>query len=129
MIRRLAPRRLGEDEEATVVEHLTELRHRVFIVLFSIVPAFAVCFYFHVDLITWLSKPLPDDTKLVTFGVVEPFTTAVKVSALAALAIVLPILVWQIWGFLRFNLTVRRGDLASGLMLRSTCGWTRAVTG
>ena len=26
MIRRLAPRRLGTDEEATVVEHLTELR-------------------------------------------------------------------------------------------------------
>ena len=28
MIRRLLPRRLGTDEEATVVEHLTELRHR-----------------------------------------------------------------------------------------------------
>ena len=31
---------------------------------------------------------------------VEPFTTAVKVSGFAAIAIVLPILVWQVWGFL-----------------------------
>ena len=40
MIRRLAPRRLGTDEEATVVEHLTELRHRLLIVVGAIVPAF-----------------------------------------------------------------------------------------
>jgi len=100
MIRRLAPRRLGTDEEATVVEHLSELRHRIFIVLAAVVPAFLVCFAFHTHLIEWLKAPLPNDKTLVTLGVVEPFTTAVKVSALAAIAIVLPILVWQAWGFL-----------------------------
>ena len=100
MIRRLAPRRLGTDEEATVVEHLTELRHRLLIVVFAIVPAFAVTFYFHTTLIEWLKRPLPADKTLVTLGVVEPFTTAVKVSGLAAIAIILPILVWQVWGFL-----------------------------
>ena len=31
----------------------------------------------------WLTGPLPDDRKLVTLGVTEPFTTAVKVSLLA----------------------------------------------
>ena len=51
-------------------------------------------------LIEWLKAPLPADKTLVTLGVVEPFTTAVKVSGLAAIAIVLPILVWQAWGFL-----------------------------
>ena len=100
MIRRLAPRRLGTDEEATVVEHLTELRHRLLIAIFAIVPAFLVCFYFHTQLIELLKRPLPPDKTLVTLGVVEPFTTAVKVSGLAAIAIVLPILVWQVWGFL-----------------------------
>jgi sec-independent protein translocase protein TatC len=100
MIRRLAPRRLGTDEEATVVEHLSELRHRLFIVLAAVIPAFLLCFAFHSQLIEWLKRPLPADKTLVTLGVVEPFTTAVKVSAIAALAIVLPILVWQVWGFL-----------------------------
>ena len=98
--RRLVPRRLGADEEATVVEHLSELRHRLFIVLGAIIPAFLVCFAFHTQLIEWLKGPLPPDKTLVTLGVVEPFTTAVKVSAIAAFAIVLPIFVWQVWGFL-----------------------------
>src|SRR5580765_1395963 len=100
MIRRLAPRRLGTDEEATVVEHLTELRHRIFIVLGALVPAFLLAFAFHTTLIEWLKRPLPADKTLVTLGVVEPFTTAVKVSGMAAIAIVLPILIWQAWGFL-----------------------------
>ena len=100
MIRRLAPRRLGTDEEATVVEHLTELRHRLLIAIGAIVPAFLLCFAFHTTLIEWLMRPLPDDKTLVTLGVTEPFTTAVKVSGLAAIALVLPILIWQVWGFL-----------------------------
>ena len=54
MIRRLAPRRLGTDEEATVVEHLTELRHRLLIVVAAIVPAFLLCFAFHTQLIELL---------------------------------------------------------------------------
>jgi len=100
MIRRLAPRRLGADEEATVVEHLTELRHRLFIIIAAIIPAFLLAFAFHATLITWLERPLPAGKKLVTLGVAEPFTTAVKVSGLAAIAIMLPIVIWQVWGFL-----------------------------
>ena len=100
MFRRLAPRRLGTDEEATVVEHLTELRHRLLIALAAIIPAFLLTFAFHTTLIEWLKRPLPADKTLVTLGVLEPFTTAVKVSGMAAIAIVLPILIWQVWGFL-----------------------------
>src|SRR3954452_24129454 len=120
MIRRLAPRRLGTDEEATVVEHLTELRHRLLIVVFAIIPAFAVTFYFHTTLIEWLSKPLPADKQLVTFGVVEPFTTAVKVSGLAAIAIILPILVWQVWGFLAPAVDVDTQRALRGFIVLST---------
>ena len=100
MIRRLLPRRLRHGEEVTVVEHLSELRHRVFVALLALVPAFAIAFAFHHRLIVWLTKPLPDDKQLVTLGVTEPFTTAVKVSLLAALAIALPLLLWQLWAFL-----------------------------
>ncbi len=100
MFRRLAPRRLGTDEEATVVEHLTELRHRLLIAIAAIIPAFLLTFAFHTTLIEWLKRPLPADKTLVTLGVLEPFTTAVKVSGMAAIAIVLPILIWQVWGFL-----------------------------
>src|SRR5262245_24711322 len=44
--------------------------------------------------------PLPDDKKLVTLGVTEPFTTSVKVSLIAAIALSLPVILWQVWSFL-----------------------------
>jgi sec-independent protein translocase protein TatC len=100
VIRRLLPKRLRFGEEATVVEHLTELRHRLLIAIFAIVPAFVIAFIFHEQLIEWLIRPLPDDKQLVTLGVTEPFTTAVKVSLIAAIAVVLPVLLWQLWAFL-----------------------------
>jgi len=98
-LRRWLPRRLNHGEEATLVEHLEELRGRLIISLFAIVPAFAVAFAFHEDIVRWLTGPLPDDKNLVTFGVTEPFTTSVKVSIIAAIALVLPVLLWQVWAF------------------------------
>ena len=100
MLRRWLPRRLYHGEEATLVEHLDELRSRLIIALIAIAPAFLLTFTFHEQIMEWLTGPLPDDKKLVTLGVTEPFTTSVKVSLLAALAIVLPILLWQAWAFL-----------------------------
>jgi sec-independent protein translocase protein TatC len=47
-----------------------------------------------------LIRPLPDDKRIVTLGVTEPFTTAVKLSFYAALAASFPVLVWQAWSFL-----------------------------
>lgn len=100
MIRRWLPRRLAHGEEATLVEHLDELRARLIVSIVAIVPAFALAFAFHEEIIEWLTGPLPDDRRLVTLGVSEPFTTSVKVSFIAAIAVVLPVILWQIWSFL-----------------------------
>ena len=98
-MRRWLPRRLEHGEEATLVEHLDELRTRIIISLVALVPAFALTFYFHEQIMEWLTVPLPNDKQLVTFGVTEPFTTSVKVSLIAAVALVLPVLLWQTWAF------------------------------
>ena len=94
------PRRLQHGEEATLVEHLGELRTRILISLVAIVPVFIVAFVFRDTLIDVLTRPLPDDKKLITLGVTEPFTTAVKVSLAAAFAVTLPLLLYQLWAFL-----------------------------
>ena len=99
-MRRWLPRRLRHGEEATLVEHLDELRARIIVALVAIAPAFTIAFALHTHVIEWLKKPLPDDRQLVTFGVTEPFTTSVKVSMIVALAAVLPVLLWQTWAFL-----------------------------
>ncbi|MFN0154438.1 MAG: twin-arginine translocase subunit TatC [Gaiella sp.] len=109
--RRLIPRRLQHGEEATLTEHLGELRHRMLIGLLAVVPVFAIAFGFHSRLIDLMMRPLPDDKdQLLTLSVTEPFTNAVKVSLFAALAVALPVLLWQIWGFLApaMNSSVQR---------------------
>jgi sec-independent protein translocase protein TatC len=96
---RWLPRRLSHGEEATLVEHLDELRTRLIICLVAIAPAFAVAFFFHEEIMEWLTEPLPDGKQLVTLGVTEPFTTSIKVSLIAAVALAIPVLLWQFWAF------------------------------
>ena len=100
MARRIVPRRLSHDEEATLVEHLTELRHRLIICILAIVPAFAVAYAVHERIIERLMELLPEGTQLVTLGVTEPFFTSFKVSFYVAFALVLPVILWQVWAFL-----------------------------
>ena len=100
MIRRL-PRRLGYGEEATLVEHLDELRTRIFVSLFGVAVTFGVAFAFHGHLLEWLNKPIPADKRdqLTTFGVAEPFLTSFKISLMAGIALAFPLLLWQFWSF------------------------------
>jgi sec-independent protein translocase protein TatC len=98
--RRRLPRRLNHGEEATLVEHLGELRTRLLIALGSVALFVPLTYAFHERLVRWLSRPLPDDKKLVTLGVAEPFTTSVKVALFAAVALALPVLLYQFWSFL-----------------------------
>jgi sec-independent protein translocase protein TatC len=95
------PRRLRHGEEATLVEHLDELRTRIFVSLGALALGFVVAFVFHKHLLHWLNAPLPDDVgKPTTLGVAEPFLTAMKVSLMAGFALALPVVLWQLWSFL-----------------------------
>jgi len=95
------PRRLRHGEEATLVEHLGELRARLLISLAAIfLPALVLFVGFRRPLIELLVQPLPDDKNLVTLGVTEPFFTSLKVCFFAGLAIALPIVLYQLWSFL-----------------------------
>jgi sec-independent protein translocase protein TatC len=95
------PRRLAYGEEATLVEHLEELRTRIFVVLGSVLVGFVVAFVFHHYLLDLLNRPLPNRVgKPVTFGVAEPFMTSMWISLYAGLLLALPVVFWQVWAFL-----------------------------
>jgi sec-independent protein translocase protein TatC len=98
---RLVPRRLAYGEEATLVEHLGELRARIVFSLVAVMVCFSVTYAFRGHILHWLNAPLPDRLqKPVTFGVAEPFITSVWVSFWAGLLLALPIVIWQLWAFL-----------------------------
>jgi sec-independent protein translocase protein TatC len=97
---RPVPRRLGHGEEATLVEHLDELRHRLFIMLGAVLVGVIVAFVFHNHILHWLNAPLPAwIDKPITLSVSEPFMTSLWVSVYAGVLLAMPVILWQIWAF------------------------------
>jgi sec-independent protein translocase protein TatC len=96
------PRRLEHGEEATLVEHLDELRTRIFVCLGALLIGLIVGYVFHDHLIHWLNRPLPEGRvgRPITFGVAEPFLTSFKISLYAGFLLALPVILWQGWSFL-----------------------------
>jgi sec-independent protein translocase protein TatC len=102
---RLRP--VGFEDRLTLVEHLDELRTRIVISAAAFAVAFGLCFWQNDRLLEIANKPLPDDLVPITFGVAEPFTTTVSVSAYAALVIALPVILYQVYAFVLPALTDR----------------------
>ena len=95
------PRRLRHGEEATLVEHLDELRSRIVIALLSIAVTFGIAYAFRVSIIHWLEQPLPVKRRhLITLSPAEPFLTSFTVAFYAGCLGALPIIFWQVWAFL-----------------------------
>jgi len=99
-MRRVIPRRLAPGEEAPLVDHLGELRARLVWCLVAVGLAFILTFAFHDTIIGWLNRPLDEGVKPTTFAVAEPFMTSFMISFWAAVAIALPVILWQLWSFL-----------------------------
>ncbi|HEX6753140.1 MAG TPA: twin-arginine translocase subunit TatC [Solirubrobacterales bacterium] len=88
-------RPVSHEDRLTLVEHLDELRNRVIVCLLVFGVALALCFWQNELLLEIASAPLPDDQKLLTLGVAEPFTTTLTVATYGALILSLPILLYQ----------------------------------
>ena len=113
------PRRLGHAEEATLGEHLEELRGRLFVMLGAIALGTVVAFVFHGHVLDWLNRPLPKEFKPVTLGVAEPFTITITVSIYAGFVLALPFVLWQLWLFFAPAVDPRSERKVLGLALFS----------
>jgi sec-independent protein translocase protein TatC len=114
------PRRLSHGEEATLVEHLEELRTRLLIGLGSVAAFLIPTYIFRKTLIEWLRRPLPDDLELTTLSPAEPFMTSFTVALYAALALAIPFLIWQLWAFLAPALEERSQALIVRMVAAAT---------
>ena len=94
------PRRLDHGEEASLVEHLDELRSRIFVCLGALAVGVVVGFVFHSRLIHWLELTLPANHRnLYTFSPGESFMTSLWISIYFGFIVALPIILWQAWAF------------------------------
>ena len=99
MPRRVRP--VAHDDQLSLVEHLDELRHRLIVCLVVFAVALALCFWQNHILLEIAQSPLPDaHKKLITFGVTEPFTTSLTVSAYGAAILAAPFILWQLYAYI-----------------------------
>lgn len=110
------PRRLRHGEEATLVEHLSELRSRLIVALLAIAAGTAAAYVEHGRLVAALAHALPaEHRKLVTFGVAEPFLTSMWISLYAGLILASPLVLHQLWAFLAPALDERTQRVVAAL--------------
>jgi sec-independent protein translocase protein TatC len=94
------PRRLGHGEEASLVEHLEELRQRLFVCIGAVLIGFIVAYVFHRRLIDLLTHALPANHRhLTTLTIGEPFMTSMWLSLYAGFLVAFPVIIWQAWSF------------------------------
>src|SRR4051795_3877623 len=112
-------RPVGHEDRLSVVEHLDELRTRIIISITAFGVALGLCFWQNHLILRIVNHPLGHAHKPTTFGVAEPFTTTLTVSAYAAILIALPVVLYQLYAFVlpAFSPTERRVALPLLLMV------------
>lgn len=104
---------IGDDNEndpsaMSLIDHLEELRWRIFKALIAIAVGSIIAFVFRVQIIQILTYPLPTqqadvlskDHRLVVTGLMEGFTVYLMISIAVGFIISLPVVLYQIWAFI-----------------------------
>ena len=107
--------------EQTLLQHLGELRRRVFICVVALLVASAASFVFFERLIEILVKPARDlqlgtGGELIYIEVTELLTTAIKVSLVSGLVLASPVILYQVVMFVAPGLTGREKRYLFGFM-------------
>lgn len=88
------------DERMTLVEHLVELRKRLFVAVLGLVAAIIVAAVFNSRIFDLLLRPLPAKLRFITtFSPAEPFMVSVKVWVYAGIILASPLLFYEFWAF------------------------------
>jgi sec-independent protein translocase protein TatC len=121
----LEPQETEQNEMPSMsfLEHLEELRTRIFHALAAVAVGMGLCWWYHERLFGYMQRPimevlkhhgLPD--KLVYMTPVEPFNLYLKISALAGLFVTSPYVLYQVWLFISPGLYRREKKYAFPFM-------------
>ncbi len=99
----------------TLIEHLEELRRRIFYSIFGVIFAFIFTSFYSKEIFRVFALPLkkylPSNTNLVFTKIQEPFTLYLKVSFFSAIILASPFILFQVWKFISPGLYKREKRL------------------
>jgi sec-independent protein translocase protein TatC len=108
----------NDPDAMSLVDHLEELRIRIFKCLISVVIFSVVAFIFRTQIMHFLEGPLPahinpiSGDKLVVTGIGEGFTVYLLLSLVVGTVLSLPALLYQTWAFIAPGLYEREKKYA-----------------
>src|SRR5918995_3067592 len=88
----------------SLVDHLGELRDRLFRVILAVVAGGAVGFYFSETIRNLLLDLIPDGTAQ-TLGPGDGFAITLRISLIVGVILAMPVILYQVWAFVSPGLT------------------------
>jgi len=97
-----APR---EDSVMSLVDHLGELRTRLFRSILAVAVGAVLGFAVSDQAISLLRQPIPSDSPLYFTGLGDAFVIKVKIAIVIGIVLAMPVLLYQVWSFVSPGLT------------------------
>ncbi|KXI29895.1 twin-arginine translocase subunit TatC [Paraglaciecola hydrolytica] len=111
-------------DQNSLIAHLIELRSRVLKAVSSVFVVFLCLVYFAQDLYHWLATPLlealPDNAQMIATDVASSFFAPFKLTIVLSFFIAIPVVLYQVWGFIAPGLYKNEKRLVAPLLLSST---------
>lgn len=91
------------DSSGTLLSHLQALRRVLVISVIAVAVAFFAVFYLAIDpLMAWLTEPIRQrGVDIIYTAMSEALVTKFKVALISAAVVASPVIIWQVWGFIR----------------------------
>lgn len=111
-------------EANSLIAHLVELRNRLLKAVLSVLLVFVCLVYFAQDLYHWLATPLleamPEGSQMIATDVASPFFAPFKLTMVISFFVAIPVVLYQIWGFIAPGLYKNEKRLIAPLLLSSS---------
>lgn len=129
----------ANEARMTLFEHLAELRRRVVIMVLAVVAGTIIGWFLYNHLLHFMLEPYSSfarhhphkavsNGQLVTAGPLEGFTTRLKVSCYAGIALASPVILWEVWRFITPGLHKNEKRYAVPFVLSAVALFALGVT-
>ncbi|QBG36233.1 twin-arginine translocase subunit TatC [Litorilituus sediminis] len=109
---------------ATLFDHLLELRNRLLRSVVGVLVVFCSLAYFAQDIYQYLAQPLlstmPSGAQMIATDVASPFFAPFKLTIVLSIFIAMPYILYQVWSFVAPGLYKNEKRLVAPLMFGST---------
>lgn len=115
---------MTQDATQPLVGHLVELRTRLLRCIICILLVLVCLLYFSNDIYHIIANPLihqlPKGSSMIATDIAAPFFTPIKLTAVVAIFVSIPYILYQIWGFIAPALYQHEKRLVMPLIISST---------